>query len=102
MAEPKESDHYKHGAFITGWVVCDSMIDSYVISSNITGGCMDIRVVLFLVSCNQDQLVMVRAGPELENFFQSIKCFWCGARFKARVPEMVIGRSHPFEEYSHF
>jgi hypothetical protein len=66
---------------------------------------MDTRLVLFPVtctSCNQDQLVKIRAGPELENFFQSIRCFWCGARFQARVPEAVVGSPHPFEEYSHF
>ena len=66
---------------------------------------MDTRLVHFPVtctSCNQDQLVMVRAGQELENFFQSIKCFWCDNWFQAPVPEVVIGDPHPFEEYSHF
>jgi transcription elongation factor Elf1 len=66
---------------------------------------MDTQCVLFPVTCalcNQDQLVMVRVGPELKNFFQSIKCFWCGDWFEASVPEVVIGGPHPFEEFSHF
>jgi hypothetical protein len=39
---------------------------------------MDTRFVLFPVTCtycNEDQLVKVRAGPELENFFRSHKMY---------------------------
>ena len=51
--------------------------------------------------CNHDQLVMVRAGPELENLFESIKCV-CNAWFKALVPDVVMGGPNLLERYSDF
>jgi hypothetical protein len=66
---------------------------------------MDTRPVLFPVTCTfceRDQLVMVRAGPEPENLFESIKCVWCDGWFEALVPDVVIGGPYLLEEYSHF